>query len=323
MCVAARRKMQQDTPQINVPVARRADTHESTEVRLAIVTCADAAMLPAALCALWSVSRRMLKSPAEYYLVTSGLESSEIAAAADFFSAAGAKVRMLNCDTHRLEDRQMGRFSQATLMRLSLATILPEDLDRVLYIDADVLAQGDVGPLLAMPLGGKAFGAVEDIAATGNPAGKADRLPLHRRRIGLPEGAPYFNAGCLLLDWQAVTASDLLERARRLVFDRPDLPFFDQDALNLVGQGDWLPLDQRWNRVVNRRGRVTSSILVHFAGARKPWKAGAGSLRRAYAPVYRRVLAHTIWRNFCDPLDFHERFATLPPRLALRLSGFA
>jgi lipopolysaccharide biosynthesis glycosyltransferase len=292
-------------------------------MRHAIVTCADSAMLPAAICALWTVKLHLKQIPADFFLVISDLNPSENAAVKTFFRDAGFKVCIVDCQGHRLQDRHLGRFSQATLMRLSLEEVLPPDLDRVLYIDADVLAQGDVGPLLARPLAGKTFAAVEDLAATGYPTGKVERMPAHRHRIGLPDAAPYFNAGCLLLDWHAVTTKGLLSMARQIVLDRPDLPFFDQDALNLAGQDDWLPIESGWNRVVNRRGKVGSATLVHFAGAKKPWKSGTGSLRRTYSPLYRDVLSNTIWRDFCDPLDFGESISTILPRLVLRLSGLA
>jgi len=170
--------------------------------------------------------------------------------------------------------------------RLYLGEILPETVDRVLFLDADVLVTGDLSELWRSPFEGAIVQAVPDAYA--------HELHLPRlRALDLPEDAApdstsgYFNAGVLLFDlarWREVQGS---AKATSLMWTHgANLQGRDQDALNLVLAGRWKPLSIAWNfhelpeRLASWRAPADDAVslreaardprIIHFIGC-KPW----------------------------------------------------
>ncbi|OCH83722.1 glycosyl transferase [Obba rivulosa] len=104
-------------------------------------------------------------------------------------------------------------------------------VERVLYLDADVLVRASLHNLWKTDLCGKPIAAVQDAA-----------FPTGRHGV---QGAPYFNTGVLLMDLVLIReeVTGLRERCREMV----EAEIRDQDALNAHFASRWLPLDAKWN----------------------------------------------------------------------------
>lgn len=178
---------------------------------------------------------------------------------------------------------ERGHISRATLYRLGLETLAPADCRRLLYLDSDLIVLDDVRKLWAQDLGGFPIGAVQDRGVDNATFAATWGLP--------PEGA-YFNAGVLLIDLEQVRANRLLSRALEIQIKQgADLPYNDQDALNLVFWTQWRHLDSSWNFQRNMlipeteiekrypaRARDSAVRIVHFTTFQKPW------LKRGWHP---------------------------------------
>src|SRR5262245_42427578 len=126
--------------------------------------------------------------------------------------------------------------NNVTYFRLLLPEVIPPDIDRVIYLDCDVLVQRDLSQLWAHALGEHALAAVQD-------AGFSDWA-----KLGLNPEAGYFNAGVVLLDLQAIRAQGLFRDALKFAKDHPArLTWSDQCALNHVFERRWPRLDKFWN----------------------------------------------------------------------------
>ena len=188
--------------------------------------------------------------------------------------------------------------SNATYNRFLLFLLLP-GVQRLLYLDADVIVQGDICTLFDTDLGGAQLGAVPDWIMTRTLTGATRTIDpdvpelgeYHRQKLGLTPDqiARYFNAGVLLFDFAAMgdlkaLGADLMEQARGGQY-----LFRDQDILNMAFKDSYKVLDPRWN-VFNSLpasyGRVPRSglaqamaarrapLLVHYADRdHKPWTA--------------------------------------------------
>lgn len=184
---------------------------------------------------------------------------------------------MIEVGEGALDDLAPGvNFTVTTYARLLIAALLPRELDRVLYLDGDILVRGDIGDLWTTDLRGRTVGAVMDLP----------RYPFNRK-LGLPADALYFNAGVLLIDLQRWRELKIGERSLAVAREHPDrLTWSDQCALNLVLHDDWRVLERIWNfqsmdvgRIVNGHirfnsvdpGRLAAARLVHFNGRSKPW----------------------------------------------------
>ena len=98
-----------------------------------------------------------------------------------------------------------------TLLRL-LADLVPDIPDKVLYLDIDMMAAGDISKLYNIDISEYEYAAVKE--KYGSKIIKSD----------------YINAGMLLLNMTKIKETKLLEKARELIKKRK-LIFADQDAI--------------------------------------------------------------------------------------------
>ena len=179
-------------------------------------------------------------------------------------------------------------------MPLLLGELLPGDVERVLFLDADVLVLDDPTGLLEADLGGRALAAAVDGAIARCSAPRGVRA---WREQGIPAFAPYFNAGVMAVSLREWRGREVGARALRYLATRGTSGggFLHQEALNAIAWDDWYELDPRWNVLASHAGRPywqasapEHAGIVHFAGRMKPWR---GSVAGPYGAAYRAALA--------------------------------
>ena len=185
---------------------------------------------------------------------------------------------------HRLENAFFGkwpplRWSISCYYRLILPDLLP-DLEKILYLDCDLIVLDDAGKLFDTDLGGCACGAM------------ASKLrPEHYDRIGLDRTYAYFNSGVLLLAPAKMHREHHIERFIALFEQLGDrIKYPDQDILNLAYAATYSKLPLRWNLMTSVYRNPPEEKLYsaeetvealkdpgicHFTGDHKPWLFGA------------------------------------------------
>ena len=190
--------------------------------------------------------------------------------------------------------RSPGLIAEAAFPLL-LSDLLPESVERVLFLDADLLVLDDIARIWETDISNSSVAAVVDqaIPLCSSPRGVKDR-----RSLGIPDSAPYFNAGVMLINLRRWKRLNIPARASEYCH-RISGPtdFLQQEALNAVLWDSWLPLDPRWNLVASLTGRVYGPYkrfswgppgIVHFAGRFKPWRMRVGG---PFASLYAEFLA--------------------------------
>ena len=112
-------------------------------------------------------------------------------------------------DHQLLEFRPLFHISRATYLRLAMAEMLPTTVQRVLYLDVDMVVNDTLIPLWQTRLEEKML-----CAAVVDPGVDPQVFAL---KYALPSSGRYFNAGVLLLDLDALRAEGLLQRAVQLL----------------------------------------------------------------------------------------------------------
>ena len=126
--------------------------------------------------------------------------------------------------------------SRAMYLRLLIPDLLPDDVERVLYVDSDVVVVRDLSPLWSVDFEQLAVYAVENFS---HPT-FATALPEAVSGIGASPETPYFNSGVLLMNLRVWREEGISEQVNAFLRDRPDLiTWGDQDALNLAIAGRW------------------------------------------------------------------------------------
>ncbi len=260
---------------------------------LSVALCVDGGNIDQAAVTIASVLDHLSLGPPLTFHVFYGERPSRRSRRMGALRAAPHRVFLHHVENRFRDIALFDHVTPAALLRLDLGELLP-DLDRVLYLDADILALADIRPLLATDLGGAAAGAVQDFglhAALAEEAitGQPDFILHVRDALGWDTGNfTYVNSGVLLLDLAALRREGFGEQAGRLVMENPHrFRWRDQDALNLLLRGRIALLDPRWNSMVwflerePRRhfaDRTATALqrgdpwLLHFSGPSKPWE---------------------------------------------------
>jgi lipopolysaccharide biosynthesis glycosyltransferase len=188
-------------------------------------------------------------------------------------------IRWLPLDNFSILDAPVMRpWSRATYLRLLVPSALPDEIERFVYLDSDLVVERDLVELHNSELAGKPLGAVKSFL------GAPRRGPIDFSKH------PYFNAGVLVIDRQKWASHQITQKAIKVISAHPEaLPFMDQDALNAVVAGNWSHLDWRWNQRpyvwelshrrmgISREAMMTlrnHPYIIHFSGLAKPWKFG-------------------------------------------------
>lgn len=166
----------------------------------------------------------------------------------------------------------------STLDRLMLPLLLDE-LDRVIYLDIDLVVLGDIFELWNMDLQGYAL-AAKPSTSPGTRYGiqmlyqALGALPLDQARpirqwlhdTG-PMGFRAFNAGVMVLDLCRMRRDAAVPLLLSLV---QHAAMNDQDALNAYARGAFRHLDTCWN-AAPRQDDTQGAKIIHFVGPVKPW----------------------------------------------------
>lgn len=192
-----------------------------------------------------------------------------------------------------LEFAPLLQITRATYLRLMMLEVLSPAIQRVLYLDVDVIVNGDLRPLWNTDMGDHVCAAVVD------PGVDADAFAT---QYELSKPGRYFNAGVLLFDLTKLRGKHFLEQAIAILEDPTvHLEFADQDALNIVLWNQWLPVDPCWNfqrkflyddfaawKSLNPKTREPA--IIHFTERYKPWQHTEW---HPYAWLYLRNLLRT------------------------------
>jgi len=182
-----------------------------------------------------------------------------------------------------------GRFTKYTLYRLVLPKIITDD--RILYIDADAIVNGNLSDFFNMDLEDNLIAGVIDSGIY---------LPQYKYmlyNIGLTEKDPYLNAGVMLFNWKEIRNLSLCDTWLKEI-NAKLYGCHDQDVINMTCKGRVKTVDLAYNVSLSTGlGIKPEDIkIMHFAGSKetKPWtgstKAPFYQIWNKWADEYRRVV---------------------------------
>lgn len=210
-----------------------------------------------------------------------------------------AVISYISVDTTLFENMvESNRIPQSAYYRIAIPNLITNpDIDRIIYLDCDMLVMDSIEELWEMDLGEHLLGAVED-------AGFHHRL----EKMMIPfQSSCYFNSGLMVLDLAKWRKEHISEKVLQFAHDFPEkLKFHDQDALNAILHDRWTQLHPKWNAqtYMMMKEKVHPTLLghlqyrearkrpciIHFCGHEKPWM---GVSRHPFAAAYHRYRSQT------------------------------
>lgn len=202
-----------------------------------------------------------------------------------------------------------GRMKINTYDRLKMTRFLPASLHKVIWLDCDMVVQGNIVDLWETDITDKAACAVQDMVV---PYVSSRYGIAPHKELGIPSNAKYFNAGVMVVNLDWWRRNEVMDRAcAYLKRYRETVTFWDQEGLNAILVDNWGELDPRWNQINSVAGRpffkvehldeptyqkvILDPWIVHFAGALKPWTYYNRNPSRA---LYFRYLDMTAWAGW-------------------------
>lgn len=205
-----------------------------------------------------------------------------------------------------------GHINLVSYFRLFLTDILPLTIDRVVYLDCDLVIEDDISILYDYALNGQPIGAVVDPYNNN----------LHAR-LGVSPSHRYFNAGVLVIDialWRELSIKHkFVEYVKRNAIN---LRFHDQDVLNATFANNVSYLPYQWNFQAKTKSKdlifigleykcdntdFSNPSIIHYTTNLKPW------FYRHDVPFedrYVKYLALTPWRDY-TPSDRNATAITI------------
>ena len=207
----------------------------------------------------------------------------------------------------------MAYYTEASLFRMCLHEVLPNDVEKVIYFDADVIFERDIADLWNMDLGEAWVIAAHD----GSRIWSARKKQYYLQALDIKEER-YFNSGVMVMNLKAIREASREEnvfwrayRQNAERFSHLRFPVFDQDLLNFMLSSDLSKLhlvdetfnyelclfDRRFQRLEELKGKI-----LHFP-ALKPWQKFFPA-QLAYWKYY----VQSPWRDEALPLIEERMF---------------
>lgn len=184
------------------------------------------------------------------------------------------------------------------------------DADRAVYLDSDTLVRHDLAELYAWDLQGAPLAAVSDYGAYRLAGRSPIQESYFRETVGGGPITRYFNSGVMVIDLQRFRNDRIGAQTLQLIQTGRKFRYADQCALNLVVQGDYAALPERWNAMTELldmpedpgidpdlaervREARRNPALIHYVGP-KPWTP----LNTRYKDEYQAVLRRSPWHPY-------------------------
>lgn len=202
-------------------------------------------------------------------------------------------VEWIPFDLSRLNGYHTRRWNKKILLKLFVTEIFPH-LDRVLWLDCDVVVLKNIGNLYKTDLNGKYF-AANDLCLISRQKGN--------------EGMYWFHGGIQLFNLVLMRKDNLQEtllasarNVRRGCKERACFGGIDEYALSTIEFKRTIPLPQGYNVLTagNKMGynpslrlNVSDIVVIHFLNRLKPWKHPRKYFDPLYFGVYEKFMQIT------------------------------
>lgn len=243
-----------------------------------------------------------------FYLFTEGLKPDNEKILKDLAKQYGGELHVCLMDSNIVSQFPMPSYmsshiSIATYYRLFVERALPSNIDKVIYMDCDMVVRGSLTPLWETDMTDKAIGAVYQFNewALNNQS---------YERLGFDSSYGYFNAGLLLINLKYWREHDVTSQLMAFIKDNyAQIHSHDQDVLNAVLHQYVQPLSYTWNCLpsffekkrytypgfVDYSKNIVDPVVIHYVSKPKPWQY---ECKHPYKDEYYKYLDQTHFKGW-------------------------
>lgn len=243
----------------------------------------------------------------DVWFLESGLSSDSRAVIDGLAARHGAAVTYVAVGDDEFAGLPTKKYiSRETYFRLLAAQLLPASVDRVLWLDADMVVNG--------PIDGFYRTDFEGAAVVACPHGPAMRETIASdcELLGIDRPEQYFNAGVMLCNLAVWREMDVPGRIAQVAAQPRKMMFPGQDFTNLIFCGRVKTADWRiWNCMIHSvepheiPELARTAKIIHFVGSAKPWR-------------FFDIPFADIWRSWYDKSPFADEPLRLTSHAKMR-----
>lgn len=248
------------------------------------------------------------------YIITDGLTRQNEEILRNQTERLGGTFRIAKVDNEIKKQLPMPKIaaqhiSIATYYRLFVEELLPETVEKCIYLDCDMIVRGSLRKLWNVNVENKPIAACyqHNTWATNTYKGRKNRYEL----LGMQNPIGYFNAGMLVINlkyWREKRMKDNLLNYMHIYYDK--IINHDQDILNGYLYKDVVSLSNIWNFrlplvldyygdfYVNKKIKKEiqdNAIIIHYVNRPKPWEY---SCNHPYVREYYKYLNMTVYKGW-------------------------
>lgn len=213
---------------------------------------------------------------ANYYLLDTGVTEANLVRLHEFTESLGIDFTIFPCDA-LVGARLPTVKSRAHYARWLIPELLADEIQRALYLDADMTVISPIDELYAIDLVGCAIAAIED----GNEEFSRRESAAH----GLDLSDCYFNSGLMVMDlvqWRCGKIAD--EAFAYAAANHQKFPLNDQSSLNAILYKRNRKIDAIWNffRPLEIEKYSGDPRILHYIFLQKPDRWPDSPFRELY-----------------------------------------
>lgn len=181
------------------------------------------------------------------------------------FTCVTIQWEIIDSESFKQLKKKEGYITEHALYRYAIADLFP-NLDKALYLDADLVINGSIEPLWELDLEGYYCAGVDDIFI---------RRINYRKILELTEKDVYINAGVLLLNLKDLRKDKIQEKLLQhtSIYINRDR-YQDQDAINCICKGKIKLIPNIYNfttsETLHTPEMLSGIIIIHYTGSIKP-----------------------------------------------------
>jgi len=221
----------------------------------------------------------------DIYIIHSDLSEAQISSLQHYVREHNSNLIPVLIDGSTFDDAPViSHYTKAMYYRLLACELLPNHLDKILYLDPDILVINPIDELYDIDVSRYLFAAASHTRLT--PLTKH----INKLRLNTYDTNGYYNSGVLLMNLEMqrsrIKSEDIFDYVRK---HRNELILPDQDILNSLYGELILPLDDSLYNFDVRKSKtyfiassgqkdinwvMKNTVILHYCGKQKPWKKG-------------------------------------------------
>lgn len=230
------------------------------------------------------------------YIMSADLQNeSLLPLKSEFKGSAAFKIIEMNDDEFE-GFPTVKRYPVAIYYRIFAPLLIPDDIDRLLYLDCDIIVRGDIDLIYMQDFCGNYYIGCTQV--------RNFLRRFNTVRLGVEKDYVYLNTGVVVMNVKALkSALDIEEIKAFTLKNKRKMIFFDQDIIcKFFGDKIKLADTKRFN-LSDRRIRIENlylpggekiderwidenAVILHYLGRNKPWKKSyRGVLLKYYDEV--------------------------------------